>query len=104
MQVFADEEVTVRWDGSKFSDAKDGPGVLFTFATLSYWDREAMNACASDTDKVRLVIERALCAVDGSPDKAKKFVAKPAISIVNHLFNEIWAASMGKSVTPEAGQ
>ena len=104
MQVFADEEVTVRWDGSKFSDAKDGPGVLFTFATLSYWDREAMNACASDTDKVRLVIERALCAVDGSPDKAKKFVAKPAISIVNHLFNEIWSASMGKSVTPEAGQ
>lgn len=104
MQVFADEEVTIRWDGGKFCEDKDGAGVLFTFATLSYWDREAMNAAPSDTEKVRLVIERALCAVDGSPDKAKKFVAKPAISIVNHLFNEIWAASMGKSVTLEAGQ
>lgn len=105
MQVFADEEVTLVWDGEKFGPQSDSAkGVRFTFATLSYWDREAMNAAASDTDKVRLVIERSLCAIDGSADKAKRFVAKPAISVVNHLFTEVWAHSMGKSVTPEADQ
>lgn len=105
MQVFADEEVTLVWDGEKFGPQSDSAqGVRFTFATLSYWDHEAMKACASDADKVRLVIERALCAIDGSADKAKKFVAKPAISVVNHLFIEVWSHSMGKSSTPEAGQ
>jgi hypothetical protein len=54
--------------------------------------------------RIRYVLEKAMCAVDGSPQAATTFVERPQPAVVNALVGRILAVSQGESEAPEASE
>ena len=105
MQVFAGQEVTVKWDGKKLVD-KDDPcaGTLLTFATLSYWQLQEMTAIEGAQARIRYVLDKSLCAIDGSTTACGRFIESPQPAVVNNLVGRILSVSQGESEAPEASE
>jgi hypothetical protein len=105
MQVFAGQEVTVKWDGKQLVDKGDPcAGTLLTFATLSYWQLQEMTAIEGAQARIRYVLTAALCAIDGSTQAVERFIASPQPSVVNNLVGRILSVSQGESEAPEASE
>jgi hypothetical protein len=83
-------------ESSSFLKSSDMPGPKFGLRRLNYWEWQRVLALDADpVEEIRLALQLGLVHIDGDIDKAKAFLASPAVRLVNPLFKAIAENSAG---------
>lgn len=97
ISIFAGDTVDLRYDpeAKAFRQTIGLDGPAFQVQPLDYFTAQAVLAETDDTEKVRACLQRGLVSIDGDPEKAKTFLARPRARLVNPLFTAIWDETWG---------
>lgn len=94
---YAGGEYAKTFNGKEFVDYQPGaPGPVYTLTCPDYWQWQGCIAAdASDTDRVRRMLQAGLLAIDGSTQAAERFLQSPRPTLVNPLVQAIAELALG---------
>lgn len=99
MNILAGSTTDLRWDkdAKGYKPAAEVPeGHTFTIQCIDFWQaQELLDTATPVLIRIKKGLEVGLVAIDGDPELAKKFLARPKATLVNPLFDEILGAAAG---------